>query len=221
LFTNPLQRLENEFMIQPHRAGGHDKKAGKLLMRWFLLAAAAVMLSGCGLPPVITVASLAFDFASYGSTGKTVTDHGISMVLQQDCALLRGLEGEVCVEEGSALASKKPVKEPESAASRRFAYLEEEANRVRPRRARAPDGGAILRSAFVTDPEIAPQPAAAGPRPELSQARPDVLGEAAYLGDDARLEGEVSLRWQLSGPGYLSRGMALRRSARNARETKG
>ncbi|MEE9210873.1 MAG: hypothetical protein V3U23_10525 [Kiloniellales bacterium] len=189
-------------------------------MRWLLLAAAAVMLSGCGLPPIFTVASLAFDFASYGSTGKTVTDHGLSMVLQQDCALLRGLQSEVCVEEGSELASKKPVKEPETSASRRVAYLEEEAHRMTPRRATGPDDGAILRSAFVTDPAIAPQPVAAGPRPELSQARPVVLDEVAYLGDDARPEGELSQRQQLGG-GYLSQGMALRRSAWNERETNG
>ena len=183
-------------------------------MRWLLLAAAAVMLSGCGLPPAITVASLAFDFASYGATGKTVTDHGISMVLQQDCALLRGLEGEICVEEGSELASKKPVKDPKTSASRRVAYLEEEANRMTPRRASGPDDGAILRSAFITDPEISPQPAVARSHPELSQARPDVLGEAAYLGDDVRPEGGLSQRRQL-GSGDLSQGMALRRSAWN------
>ncbi len=183
-------------------------------MRWLLLATAAVMLSGCGLPPVFTVASLAFDFASYGATGKTVTDHGISMVLRQDCALLRGLEGEFCVEEGSELASKKPVKDPETSASRRAAYLEEEANRMTPRRASGPDDGAILRSAFITDPEIAPQPVAAGPRPELSQARPDVLDEVAYLSDDARPEGGLSQRRQLGG-GDMSQAMALRRSAWN------
>ena len=189
-------------------------------MRWLLLAAAAVMLSGCGLPPIFTVASLAFDFASYGSTGKTVTDHGISMVLQQDCALLRGLQSEVCVEEGSELASKKPVKEPETSASRRVAYLEEEVNRITPHRASGPGDGAILRIAFVTDPEISPRPAVAGPRPELSQARPDALDEVAYLGDDARPEGGLSQRRQL-GAGYLSQGMALRRSALNERETNG
>jgi hypothetical protein len=33
------------------------------------------------------------------STGKSVTDHGISAVLQKDCALLRVLEGPICIEE--------------------------------------------------------------------------------------------------------------------------
>ena len=77
-------------MIGLHRAGARDRKQGALLMRWLLFAAAAVSLSGCAIPPIISVASLALDFASYGSTGKTVADHGLSAVLQKDCALLRG-----------------------------------------------------------------------------------------------------------------------------------
>ena len=68
-------------------------------MRCLFVAAAVVSLSGCGLPPVVNIASFALDFASYGSTGKTVTDHGISMVLREDCALLRVLDGPICVEE--------------------------------------------------------------------------------------------------------------------------
>lgn len=59
-------------------------------------AALALFLSGCALPPVVTVASFALDFASYGETGKTVADHGLSLVLQQDCAMLRILEGDLC-----------------------------------------------------------------------------------------------------------------------------
>ncbi len=106
------------------------------------------------IPPVVSVWSTALDFASYGSTGKTVTDHGLSLVLQQDCALLRGLEGEVCVEEGSEHTSKKPVKEPETSASRRFAYLEEEANRGTARYPVEPDDSGLLRSALVTNPGI-------------------------------------------------------------------
>ena len=59
-------------------------------------AAVALFLSGCAVPPIVTVASFALDFASYGETGKTVADHGLSLVLQQDCAMLRILEGELC-----------------------------------------------------------------------------------------------------------------------------
>ncbi len=121
-------------MIRPIRAGGHDKGQGYYFMRWLVFAATAVALSGCALPPAISIASLAFDLASYSATGKTVTDHGLSMMLQQDCVLLRGLEeGEVCVEADSELASKKPAREAETRGSRRMAFLEEEHNRLMPR----------------------------------------------------------------------------------------
>ena len=67
-------------------------------MRWLSLAALITVLSGCALPPAITIASLVADVASYAATGKSVADHGISLVLQRDCALLRGLKGDICVE---------------------------------------------------------------------------------------------------------------------------
>ena len=68
-------------------------------MRGLILAAAAISLSGCGLPPAVTYASYAADVFSYLTTGKSVTDHGISVVLQKDCALLRVLDGPICIEE--------------------------------------------------------------------------------------------------------------------------
>ena len=71
-------------------------------MRWLSLAVLTILLSGCALPPVFTAASLMADVISYASTGKSVTDHGISMVLQKDCALLRGFDGEICIEPDGA-----------------------------------------------------------------------------------------------------------------------
>ena len=68
-------------------------------MRWLVLAAAAISLSGCALPPIVTYISSAADVFSYLTTRKTVTDHGISMVVQKDCALLRVLDGPICIEE--------------------------------------------------------------------------------------------------------------------------
>ncbi len=68
-------------------------------MRWLVLAAAAISLSGCGLPPIVTYISYTADVFSYLTTRKTVTDHGISVVLQKDCALLRVLDGPICIEE--------------------------------------------------------------------------------------------------------------------------
>ena len=68
-------------------------------MRWFVLSVAAISLSGCGLPPIVTYVSYGADFFSYVATGKSVTDHGISVVLEKDCALLRVLDGPICIEE--------------------------------------------------------------------------------------------------------------------------
>ena len=129
-------------------------------MRWLSFAALAVLLSGCALPPAFTVASLVADVASYASTGKSVTDHGISMMLQKDCALLRGLEGEICVEP-----------DPERAARERLARdirYEYPGDDDRPVLARArldspgADPGAELAEVFgaslgfVTDPAVRP-----------------------------------------------------------------
>lgn len=52
-----------------------------------------LFLSGCALPPAVSVASFVADGASYVITGKSTTDHAISMVVQQDCALLRVVRG--------------------------------------------------------------------------------------------------------------------------------
>jgi hypothetical protein len=49
----------------------------------------ALFLAGCALPPVITLASLAANGASYATTGKGTTDHAISAVVGEDCALIR------------------------------------------------------------------------------------------------------------------------------------
>lgn len=65
---------------------------------WLGVASVAGMLSGCALPPAVTIASLALDVASYVETGKTVMDHGISFVLRMDCGLLRVFDGPICTE---------------------------------------------------------------------------------------------------------------------------
>jgi len=60
------------------------------------LTALALPLSGCFLPPVVSIASLALDVGSYAVSGKTMTDHGISLVADEDCALVRVFEGGLC-----------------------------------------------------------------------------------------------------------------------------
>ena len=61
-------------------------------MRVWMVAGACMALaslSGCGVPTAVTIASYAADGASFLSTGRSVTDHGISILLQKDCALIR------------------------------------------------------------------------------------------------------------------------------------
>lgn len=60
------------------------------------IAGLALSLSGCivAVPPAIQLASLALDGVSYITTGKSVTDHAISTVTAQDCAMTRALKGE-------------------------------------------------------------------------------------------------------------------------------
>jgi len=75
-------------------------------------------LSGCGLPPVVTATSYMADIFSYLTTSKSVTDHGVSFALQKDCALLRVLDGPICVEETEAeTAVQKPAREHETRAT--------------------------------------------------------------------------------------------------------
>ena len=67
-------------------------------MRYLMVSVFALTLSGCALPPAISAASLVIDVASFFFTGKTLSDHGISALAQQDCALLRIVQGEICSE---------------------------------------------------------------------------------------------------------------------------
>lgn len=67
--------------------------------RVWLLAGTAFLVSGCGLPIGVQMASMAIQGMSLMATEKTLTDHGISLVAQRDCALWRGLGGDpVCVD---------------------------------------------------------------------------------------------------------------------------
>ena len=55
-------------------------------------------VGGCAALPVpVQIASWALDGLSVITTQKSLTDHGLSMVSNQDCAIWRGFtEGEIC-----------------------------------------------------------------------------------------------------------------------------
>ena len=56
---------------------------------------ACLALGGCGLiPPAVSIASFAADAFSYAVSGKSVSDHGLSMVMQEDCAVLNFVQGQ-------------------------------------------------------------------------------------------------------------------------------
>ena len=61
------------------------------MKRLLVLGTAAVILGGCALPVPVQIASWALDGLSYLMTEKTIADHGISVLVQKDCAVLRGL----------------------------------------------------------------------------------------------------------------------------------
>ena len=62
-----------------------------------------VILSGCALPVPVQIASWALDGISFLATKKSLSDHGLSMVAQKDCAIWRSLKGdEICSENDDA-----------------------------------------------------------------------------------------------------------------------
>ena len=68
------------------------------MKRIMVLGTAAILLGGCALPVPVQIASWALDGLSYLMTEKTMADHGISVLAQKDCAVLRGLldDGQIC-----------------------------------------------------------------------------------------------------------------------------
>ena len=61
----------------------------KRSLQYFIGVYVSIFLNGCSLPAGFSAASWAIDGASYIVTKKSLTDHGISFVAGQDCALYR------------------------------------------------------------------------------------------------------------------------------------
>lgn len=73
-------------------------------MRKILVVAAPLALGACGGPIEFTVAKMAGDLISYVTTGKSTTDHAVSFVAEQDCALHRPLfDEDICSDEEAIL----------------------------------------------------------------------------------------------------------------------
>jgi len=79
------------------------------------LAGSMLLLGGCAIPVPLQIASWALDGISMLTTQKSISDHGLSMVAQQDCAVWRGvMEGELCRDavQGDTLVAEDAVKSP-------------------------------------------------------------------------------------------------------------
>jgi hypothetical protein len=82
----------------------------------YLLALTPILLSGCAIPPAISIASYVLDGVSYAATGKSVSDHGISLVAGRDCATWRVLKGQnPCQGEPTEIRDPAPVEDGQQA----------------------------------------------------------------------------------------------------------
>ncbi len=69
------------------------------MLRKFLPVVVLLPLVGCGLPPALMIASYAADGVLVFASGKTSTDHLLSMVEKRDCAVWRVVKNEsICQE---------------------------------------------------------------------------------------------------------------------------
>lgn len=82
-------------------------------MRILFCCAFTLLLSGCALPVSIQIASFAATGFSYATTGKGISDHAVSAMAKQDCAIHRiALGEEVCSEtddKGSVVVENSPA----------------------------------------------------------------------------------------------------------------
>jgi hypothetical protein len=71
---------------------------GQVRGSWLLLT--PLLLGGC-LPPAIAVASYAVDGVSYVASGKSLSDHGISVAADKDCATWHFFVGRAVCEDAN------------------------------------------------------------------------------------------------------------------------
>ncbi len=133
-----------------------------------------LLLTGCALPPVVTVASLVADGVSFVTTGKSTTDHAISALADEDCALLRVVdERPICDPDGEVLFS---VEISDSANETWLADAETALED--PNHENRPDAAADLQASVGPIPAPIPKPQLA--RATIVQpAQNDIVAEAS------------------------------------------
>lgn len=97
-------------------------------MHRLLIPLFAVFVAGCSLPPALGLASLAADGVSYAATGKSTSDHALSAITSEDCAMLRAVEEKpICVPKAEVSVSELSVKprEEDFSEGEDFDYLDD------------------------------------------------------------------------------------------------
>jgi len=191
-----------------------------LYVRLGVAVVALSALAGCTLPPALVIASYALDVGSYIATGKTTTDHGISLIAQRDCAVMRIFEGSLCApEEEDYQLADAGVLEPlapdgPTAISPLAPGGDLSALPALP--ARGPVGPGQVAAAGLLPPPLPVSPLAAGG--DLSRLPAiALLPDARYLGDDRQLvEMTLTRAGLLRGAAYLADGMLLPNAGDNS-----
>lgn len=83
------------------------------------LGITVLAVGGCAaLPSPVQITSWALDSLSYIVSGKSMADHGLSVSMQKDCALWRGLtEGQICLEDDATTLIAKAEDTPDRTAA--------------------------------------------------------------------------------------------------------
>ena len=83
------------------------------MLRRLLIIVCPLFVGACAVPLPLQIAAWAAEGISYLMTSKSVSDHGLSVAVGQDCAIHRAItEGAVCREDadsGPVVASSKDV----------------------------------------------------------------------------------------------------------------
>lgn len=82
-----------------------------IMMRFAFALSSIILCSACAAPIGVTVVALMADGVSYAATEKSISDHGLSAITEQDCAMHRVFtDTPVCAEqeEGVQVAENLP-----------------------------------------------------------------------------------------------------------------
>ena len=159
------------------------------MSRVLVVVIGGLFLAGCAIPVPLQIASWALDGFSLLATNKSVTDHGISMVAQQDCALWRGVtEGAVCREDDpmAIIAERGDVVGDDGQVQTRSSLI---SIQTAPKSSRAALEQSV-QSSWVVDQEVASDVTAPA---VLSE---DASGRVSELTAEAVDENQA-LQWQL------------------------